>query len=939
MTVWEQNTRLDFENGTMENITMLNNGEMVLQKYLNERVIEDNFKNDFNISYSKNIKLNTEENKWELRKNIGNFDSFYYGPYVDNTADGGYIFVGGTTTYGAGGFDVLLIKVDKDLNEEWKKTFGTWDYEVGFCVQQTSDYGFIIVGDQIIDTPDVLLIKTDGSGNEQWTKTFKMGAGHSVLQTQDGGYIIAGNRAPGMSKWDGWLIKTDSSGNEHWNKTFGGIEHDYIYSVKQTDDNGYIMTGISHSYGGEDDDLWVIKTDSLGKEKWNKTYGGSSNDVGYSVKQTSDRGYVIVGRSNSYASYSYDFWVIKIDSNGIEQWNRSYDFNNGVADIGRSIIQTNDNGYIIIGDSDPYTGTESEIIFFKINSLGNLQWNKTFGKDGYDRGFSIIKDSEGDYVISVKMDDKTKLIKIDNFGNIKSVYGELISKNLLENEKAASINSFRYKATIPIDNKIRIQFSQDNKSWYSSDGIKNTWTFLENRGDIIDISDLNWLGSNLYYKLNFTSRNLTSPSIEYAHLYFNKYIEHGTYESEPFNSSGNLSWLNLNWTSQTPKGTQINFQLRTGTTIQDLFSKKFLGPDGRSESYYTSPGTPIWFGQINESWIQYKVYLSTDDTSKTPVLSNVSISFDHFPILNSPQIYPSTGNITTDFNFTVRYIDYDNELPTDIYVVIDDIKFVMKESNLTDLIILDGKEYFYKTKLKAGNHSYYFIGFDNDLNNITKLYNLNVTFGPLNRISVIPSVKELFVGEYQVFTAKSFDLDNNNLSISPYWEVSGGGTIDQTGNFTALVPGYWVIYASSFGIYGRAEVTVFNVKNGNDSDIDNDLIPDNWEIQYELNTTDPFDANLDFDNDNLTNLGEFLNQTNPLNPDTDSDGYNDGLEVENGTDPLNEDDYPKLDEPKPDKDKTIQNNYYFIYIISGISIITILIIFGILINKKYKKNK
>jgi hypothetical protein len=537
------------------------------------------------------------------------------------------------------------------------------------------------------------------------------------------------------------------------------------------------------------------------------------------------------------------------------------------------------------------------------------------------------------------MDDKTKLIKIDNNGNIKSVYGELISKNLLKNEKAASINSFRYLATIPIDNKIKIQFSQDNKSWLNSEGIKNEWTTLKNGNNKIEISNLGWKGSNFYYRMNFSSTNLTIPSIDFVYLYFVKYFENGTFESEPFNSSGNLTWLNLNWTSQTPKGTQINFELRTGTTIQDLYSNQFLGPDGRSSTYYTSPGTPIWFGHINETWIQYRVYLSTDETSKTPVLSNVSISFDHFPILKSPQVFPSTGNITTDFNFTVKYIDYDNEMPSSIYVVIDGVKYEMNEYNLTDQNIVDGKEYFYKTKLKAGNHNYYFTGYDNSFKNITESYNLTVSSGPLQKILITPFLKELYVNEYHVFNAEGFDLDGNKLIIKPYWEVSGGGTIDQTGNFTALVPGFWVIHASSFGIYGRAEVTVLEKNYDNDTDYDNDHISDLWEIKYGLNSSDPFDANLDFDNDNLTNLEEFLNQTDPLDLDTDGDGFNDGLEVKNGTNPLDKDDYPMSDEPKPDKDKTTQKNDYFFNIILGIIIIIVLVIFVIVINEKYRKRK
>ncbi len=946
---WEQDTKLDFKNGTMEKVTVLPSGEIILKRQV--RIIEDNYENDFNISYSRNMKLNKNEEKWELIKNIGNIDGGYY---FDNTFDGGYIIVGYTISSGAGGYDVLLIKADKNLNEQWKRTFGSSSYEIGNCVQQTSDDGFIIVGTK---GNNLWLIKTDIYGNEQWDKSFENGNGFSVQQTKDNGFIVGGSTSGLGGGWDGWLIKTDSSGNEQWNKTLGGHGHDHIYSVLQSSDGGFIALGLSNSYGGEDDDIWVIKTDKNGVIIWNKTYGGSSSDAGYLIKQTSDGGYVIVGRTNSYSSYSVDFWVIKINSAGIEQWNKSYDFNNGVSDIGRSIIQTRDNGFIVIGDFDPYTGSESEIIFFKINSIGNLQWKKIIGTDNFDRGYSILKDPEGDYVILVKM-DYIKLIKIDKNGNVTFVNGEMISKNLLIGEKAASIKSFRYETTIPIDNKIEIQFSQDNKTWYNSERNLNKWTLLNNGKNTINISNLNWQGSNFYYKLNFTSKNLTTPSIEYIQIYFDEYIEHGTFESEPFNSSGNLTWLSLNWTGKTPKSTKINLQLRTGGTSQELFSNTFLGPDGKSNTYYTTPGTPIWLGHNNESWIQYKVYLTTDDTSKTPVLNNVTISFDYFPILLSPNVIPSSGNITTEFNFMVIYIDFDNKPPSGIFVNIDGIRYPMEEYNVTDSIISDGKEYFYKTKLKAGDHNYQFIGYDDDFKYVTKSRNLNVTYGPLYNISVFPVSIELFVGEFQLFTAEGFDLDGNHLPVEPSWEVSGGGSIDKHGNFTSSKPGTWIIYANHSGISGKAVVIATQNILINESDRDNDNILDEWEINNGLNSSDPNDADLDFDYDNLTNLEEFLHNTSPnlpdsdhdglldgsevkahgtdpLNPDSDGDGFDDRYELDKGTDPLDENDYPQDN----NKDEGLEKLDYGIFLVIGLVIIIILVFLVLIINHKMKEKE
>jgi len=327
---------------------------------------------------------------------------------VQQTSDGGYIIAGYTGSYGAGSDDAWLIKTDSSGKEEWSKTFGGSDYDEANSVQQTSDGGYIIAGrtnSYGAGYRDAWLIKTDSSGKEEWSKTFG-GSGwdvaNSVQQTSDGGYIIAGRtNSYGAGDYDAWLIKTDSSGKEKWSKTFGGSDYDEANSVQQTSDGGYIIAGRTNSYGAGPGDAWLIKTDSLGKEEWSKTFGGSGHDRANSVQQTSDGGYIIAGRTNSYGAGPGDAWLIKTDSEGNEEWSKT--FGGSRYDGANSVQQTLDGGYIIAGYTESY-GASSDAWLIKTDSSGKEEWSKTFGDPRWyhrdDRAHSIQQTSDGGYIIA-----------------------------------------------------------------------------------------------------------------------------------------------------------------------------------------------------------------------------------------------------------------------------------------------------------------------------------------------------------------------------------------------------------------------------------------------------------------------------------------------------------------------------------------------------------
>ena len=350
-----------------------------------------------------------------------------YGHSVQQTTDGGYIIVGESELSGV--FEGYLIKTDSIGNEEWSRDFGGAAADGGYSVQLTTDGGYIITGytnSQGAGNTDIWLIKTDSTGNGEWNKTFggtDEDKGNSVQQTADGGYIITGyTYSYGGGGRNVWLIKTDSSGTEEWNKNFGGTDWDESFLVKQTADSGYIIAGYTYSYGAGNADVWLIKTDSTGIEEWNKTFGGTEADAGYSVHQTTDGGYMVTGYTESYGvGWWANVWLIKTDSIGNEEWNKTF----GGTDIdkGYSFQQTTDGGYVITGNTKSYGAGGYDVWLVKTDSIGNEEWNKTFGGIADDFGSSVQQTTDGGYIITGHTasygagETDVWLIKTDENGN------------------------------------------------------------------------------------------------------------------------------------------------------------------------------------------------------------------------------------------------------------------------------------------------------------------------------------------------------------------------------------------------------------------------------------------------------------------------------------------------------------------------------------------
>jgi len=180
-------------------------------------------------------------------------------------------------------------------------------------------------------------------------------------------------------------------------KTFGGTNDDEGYSVQQTIDGGYIIVGSTYSFGAGSADVYLIKTDPKGNTKWTKTFGGTNDDRGHSVQQTSDGGYIIVGYTSFEQGDYYDVYLIKTDQYGNTNWTKT--FGGTGDDMGYSVQQTSDSGYIVVGTTSSFND-EANVFLTKVGTYGEIIWTKTFGGTGIDEGHSVQQTSDGGYIIA-----------------------------------------------------------------------------------------------------------------------------------------------------------------------------------------------------------------------------------------------------------------------------------------------------------------------------------------------------------------------------------------------------------------------------------------------------------------------------------------------------------------------------------------------------------
>ena len=317
-----------------------------------------------------------------------------FGHSLVETSDGGFAVAGCTSSFGAGGADFLLIKIDEYGTMEWNRTYGGIGGDFAYSLVETSDGGYALAG--VTDSfgaggNDFWLIKTDSFGNIEWNQTYggaNSSIAYSLVETSDGGYALAGSSGSplyfpiGSGTTDFWLVKTDAIGNMEWNQTYGGTGDEVAYSLVETSDGGFALAG------EQNNNFWLVKTDEYGNTEWNQTYGEAKYNHAYSVVEPADGGFVLA---------STNFQLIKTDTHGTVEWNWTYGRED--YDTVYSLVETSDGGFALAGETCSFDDGNG-FWLVKTNVYGNMEWNQTYRRTEYDRPYTLIQTSDGGYALA-----------------------------------------------------------------------------------------------------------------------------------------------------------------------------------------------------------------------------------------------------------------------------------------------------------------------------------------------------------------------------------------------------------------------------------------------------------------------------------------------------------------------------------------------------------
>lgn len=357
---------------------------------------------------------------------------------VKQSSDGGYIIAANTDSndgdisgFHGGAADYLVIKINAVGDIEWQKCLGGSGWDDAYSVQQTMDTGYIIAGHSdsfdgdITDShggDDCWIVKLNSFGEIEWQHSYGGSStdyAYSIIQTADSGYIFTGftgsidGDVTGLhGEYDVWVVKISVNGEIEWEQCLGGSEEERGRSIIQMASGNYLSTAYTQSNNGDltgnhgGYDFWILELSEAGEIIWQKTYGGSENEFAYSSAITDDSGLIAVGLTESnngdvsgYHGGVYDYWAIKVDSLGVLEWQKC--FGGSVTDRGYAVSLALDKGFFFTGFSNSDDGDVTENIGYtdfwilNVDSLGNLDWQKSVGGTSNEEALSIDATVDG----------------------------------------------------------------------------------------------------------------------------------------------------------------------------------------------------------------------------------------------------------------------------------------------------------------------------------------------------------------------------------------------------------------------------------------------------------------------------------------------------------------------------------------------------------------
>lgn len=803
----------DFENGTLSDVRTNGNGGVELEHV--SRYVLDDFLDDSMIAYMESTHLDEQLGVIE-QEPVMTFGSMWEESTQCSikTSDGGFLIAGyhnwNNPNFGID-MDIELVRFDSNGIVLWNHTVYSPGRQDPYGICETNNGGYAIVGKYTSDYGyggDTFLMILNSTGHHQWNKTYDIGPyefGRYIEQNPDGSYLIVG-------EWqdipDGgyYLMGLDKNGNEVWNRTTHLSYTTVVHDVIETAGNDIVLVGEIYSGPSSYSDVFTVKVEKDGDEVWNKTMGDPINyEYFHGVVEDSQNNLLICGQNREWATNYDDGWLVKLDPNGDEIWNLTYDFQE--YEMFYDILAV-ENGFVVTG-WQRRGGYNPNMITVKVNSTGGIQWGKLFGGANADSGNRIHTLGDGFLVAgttnSFGNGGQDMMVMITNStGNFRRA--RIISTNLMEGRFSSGFEQFEVISDTGVDKKILVRFSTDGENWYDSQLVQDDWDEITSSPGRIDLTSMDWNGSSFYYEMKLESSGSNSAVVGSVKLKYSTYSGEGAFFSHVIDLSSPMNWSTLEWEAETPEGTAVEFQFRTSNSASNIATKSYLGPDGTDQTFYTDPGaiSPSHYGS---RCLQFKAYLRTSNRSLTPRLDLVTIVHNCLPQFVGSLVDPSMGDVTDTYQFKVYYKDMDDDQPETITVDIDGTEYPL-EGDPTDIDHTDGRSFSTNLSLDHGNHNVTFKATDGADVCSTDPVMIFVGKGPLDVIEISSDIVNITTDDEVRFTAMGYDTVGNQIEVFPIWEVSGGGTIDTNGLFTATYPGKYTVYANFSDVSGSMEIVI-----------------------------------------------------------------------------------------------------------------------------------